>query len=470
MTVYRKIDSVKDIKNAAFVVYEEDAESVVKSILNAIGSGSMGCEYSLLFDNEETIEYCFNYLPDVVFIFSSGDPFCDTKFSLCRRLRERGFEGVAVLVSDNEAECGDTQYITSEGFDNYLLSTDGHKRKVDTIQWAIINRRRRNKYTIQFDHNPDFYYTVDRDGRIYDLNKGATKGLAFTPKDVVRKNINAAELGTLEFFQDIIQPLITTSNVGRAFSCTIDEVDSIYQVNTRIHNVSTIGLVATVVKTDITRTMYSRTMDILVNSITLLSERDNYTASHSSRVFYYCMHIAEEMGLTRERKFLRAMNFAALLHDIGKIGVKDSVLLKPGKLDKDEFIELASHPIKGFEMLQPYSFLRDASELVLSHHERPDGLGYPDSLANGGIPLGAAIIAVADGFDAMTSARPYRAPLSYERSVGEVRDNMGTQFNSEVGRAFLSIITPELLEGVRDASKKPLGVISKEVLDTILRD
>jgi len=468
LSVYRTIDSVRDINSAAFVVYEDDDEIAVRNIVNCLGSGPIGCYYSVLSDNEETLDFCAKYFPDIVLVFSCGSPGLERQFFLCRQLRESGFGGMVLLVSDGEAECGLTQHVTGEGFDNYFFLSDGPNRVLDAVQWAIINRRRRNKHTIQFDHNPDMFLTVDRKGRVYDLNSEAVKGLGISPRDVVRNNVNATELATFRFFQDIVRPLVTSDNIGKSFSITLDEVDAIYQVNTKIHNVSTIGVVATVVKTDITRTMYSRTMDILVNSITLLSQRDNYTAAHSSRVLYYCMLIAEELGLSRQRKFIRAMNFAALLHDIGKIGIKDSVLLKPGKLTAEEFDELASHPIKGYEMLQSYSFLREAGELVLSHHERLDGSGYPDNLTGDGIPLGSAIISVADGFDAMTSCRPYRSALSFEAAVKEVRDNIGTQYHPDVGKAFLSRISPQMLRFTRETSRKPLGVLTREVLDSIL--
>ncbi len=374
-----------------------------------------------------------------------------------------------MLVTDDIGLMGGTPYITSNGFDNYLLKNDDKTRLLDNIQWAILNRRRRNKFSIQFDNNPDMFFTVDNEGKIYDLNDGATAGSGMTPKEIVNSGKRVDEIGSLECFGDLIQPLIKRENIDKVFSHTSEEGELTAQIRTKVHNVSTIGLVATVVKTDITEAMYANTMDILINSVTLLSHRDNYTASHSARVFYYSSCIADQMGLTSDKKFIRDLYFAALLHDIGKIGVRDHILLKEGKLDDEEFADLAQHPVRGYELIQHYAFLHGAGELARWHHERPDGRGYPDKLKGDEIPLGASIISVADGFDAMTTCRPYRNSLDYDRVISEIKDNLGGQFHREVGEAFLSHITHSLVEEVQMIAEKPLKEISKEIIDTILK-
>jgi HD-GYP domain-containing protein (c-di-GMP phosphodiesterase class II) len=135
---------------------------------------------------------------------------------------------------------------------------------------------------------------------------------------------------------------------------------------------SMIGLVATVIKTDITETIYSRSIDILLHSVNLLSERDHYTAGHSSRVHHYCRMIVESLGLHNEKRFKRDLYFAALLHDIGKIGIRDDILLKETRLTKKEFSMLESHPEKGYNALKHYRFLDKSTIYILNHHERPD--------------------------------------------------------------------------------------------------
>jgi putative nucleotidyltransferase with HDIG domain len=437
MSLFRKIERLRDINSAGFVLFNHVADPIVNSVTDLIR-----CDHRVLKGED-----CFD---------------------LCRNMRSSGYRGVILLITHDSMEYGDTSRITSEGFDNYLLSSDSPLRTRDTILWAILNRKRRNKYTILFDDNPDSFYTIDAKGNIYDINKGATAGSRFTPRDVVKRGINVSDIGTLSFFRNTIKPLIIPENIGEVFSHTVEEGMYIHHIKTRVHNVPTIGLVATVIKSDITKTIYSQTMDILLNSVTLLSQRDNYTAAHSSRVFYYCRYIAEEMGCARNIKLMRALCFAALLHDIGKIGIKDNILLKPGKLTEKEFRNLTSHSVKGYKMLQPYKFLHESSDLVRAHHERPDGRGYPDKLKGNRISQGASIIAVADGFDAMTSSRPYRKSMPLGVAIAEVRDNLGTQFNEEAGNALLSIITPGLHREIRNASKRPLTSLSQEMIKTLM--
>lgn len=464
LSLYKKIDSIGDIESAAVVHFDDIADDLSHSISDAFGADCNLFQIS----SSEAESLLAGTSPDILLITSLENRSKEERFDLCRRLRKRGYEGVILLVTDDIDFMGGTRHITSVGFDNYLLKNDDKTRLIDNIQWAILNRRRRNKFSIQFDNNPDMFFTVDRRGRIYDLNDGAAAGSNLTPKDIVNAGKRIDDLASLKCFKELIQPLIKKDNIDKVFSNTYEEGEAVAQVKTKIHNVSTIGLVATIVKTDITEAMYSNTMDILINSVTLLSHRDNYTASHSARVFYYASCIADKMGLLSDKRFIRDLYIAALLHDIGKIGVRDHILLKEGKLDDDEFADLAQHPIRGYELIQHYSFLHGAGELVRCHHERPDGRGYPDGLKGDEIPLGASIIAVADGFDAMTTCRPYRNSLDFEKVIAEIRDNLGVQFNKEVGEAFLSQITHTLVDEVHMISAKPLSEISREVISTIL--
>lgn len=464
LSLYKKIDSIGDIESAAVVHFDDIADDLSHSISDAFGAECNLFQIS----SSEAESLLAGTSPDILLITSLENRSKEERFDLCRRLRKRGYEGVILLVTDDIDFMGGTRHITSVGFDNYLLKNDDKTRLIDNIQWAILNRRRRNKFSIQFDNNPDMFFTVDRRGRIYDLNDGAATGSGLTPKDIVNAGKRIDDLGSLKCFKALIQPLIKKDNIDKVFSNTYEEGEVVAQVKTKVHNVSTIGLVATIVKTDITEAMYSNTMDILINSVTLLSHRDNYTASHSARVFYYASCIADKMGLLSDKRFIRDLYIAALLHDIGKIGVRDHILLKEGKLDDEEFADLAQHPIRGYELIQHYSFLHGAGELVRCHHERPDGRGYPDGLKGDEIPLGAAIIAVADGFDAMTTCRPYRNSLDFEKVIAEIRDNLGGQFNREVGETFLSQITHTLVDEVHMISAKPLSEISREVISTIL--
>jgi HD-GYP domain-containing protein (c-di-GMP phosphodiesterase class II) len=149
----------------------------------------------------------------------------------------------------------------------------------------------------------------------------------------------------------------------------------------------------------------------------------------------------------------------ALLHDIGKIGVSDTILLKPGKLTDEEWVEMRKHSMHGHEILRGIEFLGNARLVVRSHHERFDGKGYPDGLAGARIPIGARIFAVIDTYDAMTSDRPYRKALPASVAREEIVKQSGTQFDPACADAFLGIPQPEL-DALREevASRETAGL------------
>jgi putative nucleotidyltransferase with HDIG domain len=179
---------------------------------------------------------------------------------------------------------------------------------------------------------------------------------------------------------------------------------------------------------------YEATLQAMV---TALDYRDNETQGHSTRVVEYAVQVARRVGVSEAD--LVWIRRGAVLHDVGKIGVPDAILRKPGKLDPDEWVEMKKHPEMGYRMLRHIPYLGPALDIVLSHQERWDGSGYPAGLKGEEIPLGARIFAVVDTFDAMTSDRPYRRALSTEEARDEVRRFAGIQFDPNIAEAFLSI-------------------------------
>jgi response regulator RpfG family c-di-GMP phosphodiesterase len=184
---------------------------------------------------------------------------------------------------------------------------------------------------------------------------------------------------------------------------------------------------------DIAQT-YQNTLLALVAA---LDAREHETSDHSQRVVKYTTAIAERLSLQGPE--LEELGRGALLHDIGKIGVPDAVLLKPGKLTPAEWGEMRKHPDIGHQMIQSIPFLATPATIVLSHQERFDGGGYPRRLRREEIHIGARIFAVADTLDAMTSDRPYRKATSFENAMAEVQRCSGSQFDPEVVRAFVDI-------------------------------
>ncbi len=179
---------------------------------------------------------------------------------------------------------------------------------------------------------------------------------------------------------------------------------------------------------------YLFTIDSLV---TALDARDNETGGHSQRVALYAKETAAILGMTEAE--LQVIYQGSLLHDIGKIGIPDAILRKPGKLTEEEFSIMRRHTIIGYRILKGISFLEQAAVIPLFHHERYDGQGYLFGLAGDKIPLGARIFAVVDTFDAMTSDRVYRKALPFETARQEIEDCRGSQFDGAVADAFLSI-------------------------------
>jgi putative nucleotidyltransferase with HDIG domain len=184
-----------------------------------------------------------------------------------------------------------------------------------------------------------------------------------------------------------------------------------------------------------------RTQALLEGLIAALDYRDAETQWHSRRVSLYARRLAEALG--SEEPELTVIEHGALLHDIGKIGVRDGVLLKPGPLSPDEWTEMKKHPELGWALLQRVDYLRPASSIVLQHQEKWDGSGYPGSLRGEEIVVGARIFHVVDTLDAITSNRPYRKARPFEDARTEIVRCRGTQFDPRIVDAFLAVPADE---------------------------
>lgn len=170
----------------------------------------------------------------------------------------------------------------------------------------------------------------------------------------------------------------------------------------------------------------------------MVDARDIYTRGHSDRVSYYAVRTAQQLG--RSSDYCERLKVASLFHDIGKLGVPDSILLKETKLSEDEYERVKKHAAKGAEILSAIRRFGDIAPIVRGHHERYDGGGYPDGLSRSDIPEEARIIAAADSFDAMTSDRQYRKSLGFDKAVKELTDGRYTQFDPDIVDAFLTVL------------------------------
>ncbi len=187
--------------------------------------------------------------------------------------------------------------------------------------------------------------------------------------------------------------------------------------------------------------------ETIIGLVSALDLREHNTRMHSQRVREYTELITARFKI--DEKMKREIGFGALLHDVGKIAVPDQILLKPGKLTDQEWGEMRKHPEAGYSIVKRIGFLKNAAEIVYSHHEQFDGNGYPRGLKGESIPLGARMFMVADVYDALTSERPYHSQMSYEEAAAEIRRLSGSHFDPVVVDTFMTITHEQLQEIAR---------------------
>jgi putative two-component system response regulator len=197
------------------------------------------------------------------------------------------------------------------------------------------------------------------------------------------------------------------------------------------------------------------TLEALVNA---LEAKDAYLRGHSARIADLSAMVAAELGLNDGQ--VELVRVAGRLHDIGKIGIRESVLAKAGPLDPDEFAHVRTHVVIGAQILAPLTHLREVIGYVRSHHERVDGTGYPDHLEGDAIPLGARILGAAEVFDALTTSRPYQDKMAPEEAVARMRDLIGTVLSAEVHRALDSVVSRRgILSFLDDLDARPVHAV-----------
>ncbi len=216
------------------------------------------------------------------------------------------------------------------------------------------------------------------------------------------------------------------------FSLTMDDIIKRSELRLLVSISEQIGVV--IANTDLYNELEDFGINIVKSLIVTIEAKDIYTGGHSERVHHISMLIAREMGVSEaDRKIL---NWAALLHDVGKIGIPEAILNKPARLDDNEYSIIKGHPLKGSEIITPLNYLAESIPGILHHHEAYDGTGYPFGIKGEQIPLFSRIIAVADTFDAITSDRAYRKGASFEKGQKILNEVAGTQLDPELVQVF----------------------------------
>lgn len=183
------------------------------------------------------------------------------------------------------------------------------------------------------------------------------------------------------------------------------------------------------------RSLYLSTIDALNKAV---EAKDQYTSGHAGRVEELSVQLAELYGLSYDS--VENIKTAALLHDLGKIAINDSILNKAGRLTQEEYEQIMLHPTKGSDIISKVDFLKDVSMIIKHHHERYDGKGYPDGMRGEDIPIEACVLTIVDSYDAMTTDRPYRSAMTNEEALEEIRKNMGTQFHPLLAEKFIDMM------------------------------
>ncbi|MEA3552964.1 MAG: HD-GYP domain-containing protein [Campylobacterota bacterium] len=201
------------------------------------------------------------------------------------------------------------------------------------------------------------------------------------------------------------------------------------------------------------------TINTLGNAIAL---RDSDTNEHNYRVTLYSIKLAEQIELDKE--YIKKLIVGAFLHDVGKIGIPDGILLKNGKLTSEEFEIMKEHVLKGIQLVQGNPWLENSKDVILCHHEKYDGTGYPNQIKGDDIPIIARIFSIVDVFDALTSKRPYKEPFSYDKTLQILNDSSGTHFDKKLLSEFENI-SNKLYTNTKSKTKEQL----KDELDSLIK-
>ncbi|MGI6394091.1 MAG: response regulator [bacterium] len=375
---------------------------------------------------------------------------------LCKKIKENN-EGrfIPIVILSSRSQPIDIDTAFNYGADDYLVKPVSPDNLIEKIKdyFAVLDRKKRNRVLVVDDSKVSaemISHALIKNSHNVLLASSGEAGYEIAIEEKPEVIITSVEMPGMNGY-DFVKRLrevpdlrdvsvIMMSSRDRKSDIKKSEKLGVAKYFIKPFDVEKLVIVVEQLlleKYNIYKKEYEYMLSTIKALVTALEARDEYTKGHTFRVSKYALMLGKQMGLTTFE--LDKLEIAANLHDIGKIGVRDDILLKPGQLTEDEYAKIQEHAVIGAEILRPLNSLNDVVPLILFHHERWDGKGYPTMISGADIPLGARIIAIADTFDAVTSDRPYRKALPEKDALEIIEKNSGSQFCPKCAAAFLEM-------------------------------
>ncbi|HNW81443.1 MAG TPA: response regulator [bacterium] len=434
------------------ILYVDDSPVMHHFIRTTLGD----CDYNLItaVDGVDGYEKYCQYLPNIIITDIEMPKM--SGLELCRKIKENN-EGrfIPVVILSSKSQPIDIDTAFNYGADDYLVKPVSPDNLIEKIKdyFGVLDRKKRNKILVVDDSKVSaemISHALIKNSHNVIMASNGEQALELSIKERPEIVITDVEMPGMSGY-DLVKIMretpelrdvsfIMMSSRDRKSDIKKSEKLGVSRYFIKPFDIEKLIIVVEQLlleKYNIYKKEYEYMLSTIKALVTALEARDEYTKGHTSRVSKYSLMLGRHMGLSIFE--LDKLEIAANLHDIGKIGVRDDILLKPGKLSDEEYAKIQEHAVIGAEILRPLNSLNDVVPLILFHHERWDGNGYPSMIKGTDIPLGARIIAIADTFDAITSDRPYRKALSEAKAIEIIKQNIGSQFCPRCAGAFIEL-------------------------------
>ena len=434
------------------LLYVDDSPVMHHFVRSALENS--GYELIEAMDGEEGYKKYCEYLPNVI-VTDIEMPKMNG-LDLCKKIKENN-EGrfIPIVILSSKSQPIDIDTAFNFGADDYLVKPVTPVKLIEKIKdyFAVLDRKKRNKILVVDDSKVSaemITHALTKNSHNVIMASDGNKALDIALKErpeIIITDVDIPGISGYELIKQVREKpeikdvsVIMMSSRDKKSDIKKSEKLGVSKYFIKPFDIEKLVIIVEQLlleRYNIYKKEYEYMLSTIKALITALEARDEYTKGHTHRVSKYALMLGTYMGLSSFE--LDKLEIAANLHDIGKIGVRDDILLKPGKLSDEEYATIQEHAVIGAEILRPLNSLNDVVPLILFHHERWDGAGYPSMIKGDEIPLGARIIAVADTFDAITSDRPYRKALPEKEALKIIKKNQGSQFCPDCSAAFLEL-------------------------------